>query len=140
MRCLREPQHSHVTSSDWSLVALKPTQILWVGTKHRVSLQSLLPMFANTIVMRNGKIVWKVVWFDYYLWLNVRSWRYWYPGFLLHSVWPGTEYTWTLNWKKSLLIYFESYQGIPYSHTGRVDRGWWLMVNINSICKRWFSG
>ena len=24
--------------------------------------------------------------------------------------------------KKSLLICFESYQGIPYSHTGRVDR------------------
>ena len=30
------------------------------------------------------------------------------------SVWPGTEYTWALIWKKSLLIYFESYQGIPY--------------------------
>ena len=23
-----------------------------------------------------------------------------------------------------LLLCFESYQGIPYSHTGRVDRGW----------------
>ena len=30
--------------------------------------------------------------------------------------------TWALIWKKSLLICFESYYGIPYSHTGRVDR------------------
>ena len=32
------------------------------------------------------------------------------------SVWPAREYTWTLIWKKSLLICFESYQGVPYSH------------------------
>ena len=42
--------------------------------------------------------------------------------FILPSVWSETEYTWTLIWKKSLLICFESYQSIPYSHTGRVDR------------------
>ena len=42
-------------------------------------------------------------------------------AFLSSSVWPRREYTWTLNWKQSLLICFESYQGIPYSHTGRVD-------------------
>ena len=36
-------------------------------------------------------------------------------AFTLPSVWPE---------KKSLLICLESYQGIPYSHTGRVDRGW----------------
>ena len=29
---------------------------------------------------------------------------------LLPTVWPGTEYTWALIWKKSLLIYVESYQ------------------------------
>ena len=58
--------------------------------------------------------------------------------FLSSSVWPRREYTWTLNWKQSLLICFESYQGIPYSHTGRVDRNvnTLLMVNINPICKR----
>ena len=33
---------------------------------------------------------------------------------LLPLVWPGTEYTWALIWKKSLIICFESYQGIPY--------------------------
>ena len=33
-------------------------------------------------------------------------------AFFLLSIWPGTECT----WKKSLLICFESYQGIPYSH------------------------
>ena len=42
--------------------------------------------------------------------------------FLLLSVWLGKKYTCSLIWKKSLLIYFESCQGIPYSHTGRVDR------------------
>ena len=53
--------------------------------------------------------------------------------FLLPSVWSGTEYTWALIWKKSLLICFESYQSIPYSHTGGVDSivNTLLMVNIN---------
>ena len=54
---------------------------------------------------------------------------------LFHSVWPGTEYTRVLIWKKSLLICFESYHGILYSHTDRVD--WNLnilfMVSINPI-------
>ena len=57
-------------------------------------------------------------------------------AFLPHSVWPGTEYTWALICKKSLLIYFESYQGIPYSHTGREDIcnvNILLMVTINPI-------
>ena len=41
-------------------------------------------------------------------------------------------------WKKRLLICFESYQSIPYSHTVTVDRNLntLLMVNINPICKR----
>ena len=70
-----------------------------------------------------------------------RGWIYACPlqkAFFLPSVWPETEYTWALIWKKSLLICFESYQGIPYSHTGRVDRNvnTLLMVNINPICKR----
>ena len=43
--------------------------------------------------------------------------------FLLSSVWQRAKCTWALISKKSLLIYFESYQGIPYSHTGRVGRG-----------------
>ena len=56
----------------------------------------------------------------------------------LSAVWPGTEYTWALILKKSLLICFESYQGTPYSHTGRVDRNvnTLLMVNINPLCKK----
>ena len=43
---------------------------------------------------------------------------------LLPSVWPDREYTWALIWKKSLLICFESFQRIPYSLTGKVDRGY----------------
>ena len=43
-------------------------------------------------------------------------------AFFLPSVWSGTEYTLALIWIKKLLIYFESYQGISYSHTSRVDR------------------
>ena len=27
----------------------------------------------------------------------------------------------------NLLLCLESYQAIPYSHTGRVDRGWWTL-------------
>ena len=44
--------------------------------------------------------------------------------FLLPSVWSRTEYTLELIWKKSLVICFESYHAIPYSHTGIVDKGW----------------
>ena len=40
----------------------------------------LLSIF--TIVMRNGKIVWKVVWIEYYLQLNLSFRRYQYPGYL----------------------------------------------------------
>ena len=35
--------------------------------------------------------------------------------FLSSSVWPRREYTWTLNWKESLLIYFENCQDVLYS-------------------------
>ena len=58
--------------------------------------------------------------------------------FLLPSVWPGTEYSWALIWKRSLLICFESYPGIPYFHTGSKQKmvNTLLMVNINYICKR----
>ena len=41
---------------------------------------------------------------------------------LLPSVWPGTKYTSALIWKKSLLICFESYQGIPYLFPYRQSR------------------
>ena len=63
-------------------------------------------------------------------------------AFLLPVVWPGTEYTRTLIWKNSLLVCFESYQSIPYIHTGRVDSdvNTLLMVNINPRRKWQFRG
>ena len=39
-------------------------------------------VFSCFVVIRNGKLVWKVVWFDYYLQLNLSSRRYYYPGYL----------------------------------------------------------
>ena len=36
----------------------------------------------STIVIGNGKIVWKVAWIKYYLRLNLSSRRYQYPGYL----------------------------------------------------------
>ena len=61
----------------------------------------------------------------------------WSPrkAFLSPSVWPRREYIWTINWNKSLLICFESYQGIPYSHTSRVDRNVNEIVwRVNNLC------
>ena len=46
--------------------------------------------------------------------IPTRWWTLLMKAFLLLSLWPGTEYTRVLIWKKSLLIYFESYQGISY--------------------------
>ena len=62
-------------------------------------------------------------------------------AFLVPSFWPWTEHTWTLTWKKSLMIWFKSYQGISYSHIGhRQSRqkmvNTLLMVNVNPICIR----
>ena len=37
-------------------------------------------------------------------------------AFLSSSVWPRREYTWTLDWKESLLTCFENCQDVPYSH------------------------
>ena len=43
-------------------------------------------------------------------------------AFLSPSVWPTREYTWTLNWKESLLICFENCHGVPYSHRQNRNR------------------
>ena len=37
-------------------------------------------------------------------------------AFISPSVWPKKEHIWKLNWKESLLIYCENYQGAPCSH------------------------
>ena len=36
--------------------------------------------------------------------------------FLSPSLCPRRKYTWTLNWKQSILIYIENCQDVPYSH------------------------
>ena len=55
-------------------------------------------------------------------------------AFLVHSVQPGTEYTWSF----SLLTFFGIYQGISYSHTSRVVKkivNTLLMGNIAPVLK-----
>ena len=51
---------------------------------------------------------------------NLTMWPlFFYPPrktFLSSSVWPRREYTWTLDWKQSSLIYFENCQDVPFSH------------------------
>ena len=49
----------------------------------------------------------------------------WFP-FLHLSVWPRTEYTWTLNWKQSLLIFLKKLLGC--SIFSRVGMGWWTLL------------
>ena len=56
---------------------------------------------------------------------------------LFPSVWPGTEYTWALILKESLLICLESCQGISlFPDRQRVDRNvnTFLMVHIKPTC------
>ena len=89
--------------------------------KKAVKLGSFLQCLVHIFLGHNG-FLWK---------LNLRILRK-HETMLAHSrmaillplIWQGTLYTWTPIWKKSLLICVESYQSIPYSHTGRVDRGW----------------
>ena len=53
------------------------------------------------------------------------------------SVWSRREYIWALNWRKILLICFQSCQGIPYSHrhSGKRIVNTLLIVNITATCK-----
>ena len=59
-----------------------------VGEKnYRVTEFQVLPLKQNSIlfliiiiVTRNVKIIWKVIWIEYYLRLNLSSRRYLYPG------------------------------------------------------------
>ena len=62
--------------------------------------------------------------------------------FLSLSVWARREYIWKLNWKESLLIYFENWQGAPCSHRQSRNRmmNTFIIVNITPICKRQFRG
>ena len=54
------------------------------------------------------------------------------------SVWPSKEYTWTLIWKKSLLICSESCLGVAYSHRQSRIRmmNVFITVSITPICER----
>ena len=52
--------------------------------------------------------------------------------FLSPSVWARREYIWKLNWKESLLIYFENSQGAPCSHRQSSNR----MMNTFIITPR----
>ena len=51
---------------------------------------------------------------------NLTMWYpFWHPSkkvFLSPSVWLRREYTWPLNWKEGLLIYFGNCQDVPYFH------------------------
>ena len=59
-------------------------------------------------------------------------------AFLSSSVWLTKEYTWTLNWKNSLLICFENYQqGGCYLHkqSRNMMMDTFIIVNITPIYK-----
>ena len=56
--------------------------------------------------------------------------------FLSPSVWARREYIWKLNWKESLLIYFENCQGAPCSHRqsrNTMMNSFVIIVNITSL-------
>ena len=59
-------------------------------------------------------------------------------AFLSPSVWARREYIWKLNWKESLLIYFENWQGAPCSHRQSRNRvmNTFIIVNITPICRQ----
>ena len=57
--------------------------------------------------------------------------------FLSPSVWARREFIWKLNWKESLLIYFENCQGAPCSHRQSRNRmmNTFIIVNITPISR-----
>ena len=57
-------------------------------------------------------------------------------AFLSPSVWARREYIWKLNWKESLLIYFENWQGAPCSHRQSGNRMMNTFITLLSTSKR----
>ena len=57
-------------------------------------------------------------------------------AFLFPSVWPRTEYIWTLIWKKSVLIFvLKTAKMFPISTKGKRMVNTFIMVNSTPICK-----
>ena len=58
-------------------------------------------------------------------------------AFFSSSIWERRGYIWKLNWKESLLIYFENFQGASCSHRQSRNRviNTFIIVNITSICR-----
>ena len=52
-------------------------------------------------------------------------------GFPLTFSLAKREYTWTLNWQESLLIFFENCQGVPYSHIQSRNRMMKTFIIVN---------
>ena len=59
-------------------------------------------------------------------------------AFLCSSVWERKEYIWKLNWKESLLIYFENCKNAPCSHrqSRNMMMNTFIIVNITPICRQ----
>ena len=59
-------------------------------------------------------------------------------AFISPSVRARRECIWKLNWKESLLIYFEYFQGVPCFHRQSMNRmmNTFIIVNITPICRR----
>ena len=62
--------------------------------------------------------------------------------FMSPLLWPRSEYTWTLNWKESLLVWFEDCLGVPYSHrqSRNIMIHTFIIANIIPTCKKLFRG
>ena len=54
-------------------------------------------------------------------------------AFLSPSVWARREYIWKLNWKESLLIRFEKFEGLPCSHRQNRNRMMNTFIIINTM-------
>ena len=63
-------------------------------------------------------------------------------AFVSSSVWPTIEYTWTLNWKESLLSFLENCSTVPYFLRRNMNRmmNTFIKVNITPSCKRQLRG
>ena len=79
-------------------------------------------------LMQNLRENWLVLW--------KMTWGIW--QICLSFPFSLKEHIWKLNWKESLLIYFESCQSVPCSHWQSRNRmmNTFIIVNITTICNR----
>ena len=104
--------------------------------------------FPHNIVIRNGKIIGKVVCFEYYLRLNLSFGRYYYPGYFRihqHLMWHKIKTTaffmWPPSWSTNISsFYYSDIYLLLIDYTCCKQCNIWLLLFRNKPRSYYYTG